>query len=60
MSKSKRTRIRRSTQEWRRQLTRFERGELSHRKFCETAELALIERTNVVEKEQRQRNRQAA
>ena len=41
MGKSKRTRIRRSAQEWRKLLERCERGGQSHREFCEREGLAL-------------------
>ena len=41
MSKLKRTRIRRSAQEWSRILARFEQGGQSYREFCEREGLAL-------------------
>lgn len=41
MGKLKRTRIRRSAQEWSRLLERFEGGGQSHREFCEREGLAL-------------------
>ena len=41
MGKLKRTRIRRSAQEWSRTIARFERGGQIHREFCEREGLAL-------------------
>lgn len=41
MGKSKRTRIRRSAQEWEKILARSERGGQSYREFCEREGLAL-------------------
>lgn len=41
MGRSKRTRIRRSAQEWSKILARFERGGQSQREFCEREGLAL-------------------
>ena len=41
MGKSKRRRIHRSAQEWRKILARCERGGQSHREFCEREGLAL-------------------